>query len=56
MSKSANQKGIMLAGIIGLVLGLALMIVFNTFWVRSSSNESCVSCHAHPESDASWKQ
>ena len=32
------------------------MIVANTFWVKSSSNDSCMSCHAHPESDASWKQ
>lgn len=32
------------------------MVAFNTFWVRSSSNESCMSCHVHPESEASWKQ
>ena len=55
MSRSGSQKGIMTAGMVGLVLGLALMIVFNGFWVKSSSNESCTSCHAHPESDASWK-
>ena len=51
-----NKKNYLLAGLGGLVLGLSLMVVFNTFWTRSSSNESCMSCHAHPESDASYKQ
>ena len=56
MSSPKNRKNYLLAGLAGLVLGFSLMIVFNTFWVRSSSSESCMSCHAHPESDASWKQ
>lgn len=51
-----NKKNYLLAGLGGLVLGLSMMVVFNTFWTRSSSNESCMSCHAHPESDASYKQ
>ena len=51
-----KKKNYLLAGLGGLVLGLSLMVVFNTFWTRSSSNESCMSCHAHPESDASYKQ
>ena len=51
-----NKKNYLLAGLGGLVLGLSLMVVFNTFWTRSSSNDSCMSCHAHPESDASYKQ
>ena len=50
-----KKKNYLLAGLGGLVLGLSLMVVFNTFWTRSSSNESCMSCHAHPESDASYK-
>ena len=51
-----NKKNLLLAGLGGLVLGLSLMVAFNTVWTRSSSNESCMSCHAHPESDASYKQ
>ena len=51
-----KKKNYLLAGLGGLVLGLSLMVVFNTVWTRSSSNESCMSCHAHPESDASYKQ
>ena len=37
-------------------MGLSIMVVFNSFWTRSSSNDSCMSCHAHPESDASYRQ
>ena len=51
-----HKKNYLLAGLGGLVLGLSLMVVFNSFWVKSSSNDSCMSCHAHPESDASYKQ
>ena len=51
-----HKKKYLLAGLGGLVLGLSLMVVFNSFWVRSSSNDSCMSCHAHPESDASYRQ
>lgn len=40
----------------GAVLGFSLMIAFNWFWVNSSTNESCMACHAHPASDASWKK
>ena len=54
MSDKKNKY--IIIGLAGLVVGVSLMIVFNTFWVKSSSNESCMSCHAHPESNASWKQ
>ena len=56
MSKSGNKKKIFLAVLAGLVVGFSLMIGFNYFWVNSSKNESCMACHFHPESDASWKQ
>ena len=51
-----KKKNYLLAVLGGLVLGLSFMVVFNTVWTRSSSNDSCMSCHAHPESDASYKQ
>lgn len=51
-----HKKNYLLAGLGGLVLGLSLMVAFNSFWVKSSSNDSCMSCHAHPESDTSYKQ
>ena len=51
-----KKKNYLLAVLGGLVFGLSLMVVFNTVWTRSSSNDSCMSCHAHPQSDASYKQ
>ena len=51
-----HKRNYLLAGLGGLVLGLSLMVAFNSFWVKSASNDSCMSCHAHPESDASYKQ
>ena len=56
MSKSSNKKKFLLIGLAGLVVGFSLMIALNSLWVKSSKNESCMMCHFHPESDASWKQ
>ncbi len=56
MSKSSNKKKFLLIGLAGLVVGFSLMIALNSLWVNSSKNESCMMCHFHPESDASWKQ
>ncbi len=56
MSKSGNKKKFLLVGLAGLVVGFSLMILLNSFYVKSSSNEACMMCHYHPDSDASWKQ
>ena len=57
MSKNKkNTKKYTLLVLAGVVIGFSLMIVFNSVWVKISTNDSCISCHAHPESDASWKQ
>lgn len=57
MSYTGNRKNILIVCLIaGFVAGSALVAVLNVFWVRSSSNDACMSCHAHPESDTSWKQ
>ena len=55
MSKSKTKK-YLIVSLTGLVFGFSLMIGFNYMWVNSSKNESCMACHFHPESDASWKQ
>lgn len=56
MPGSHNRKKIFLAVLAGLVAGFSLMVVLNSLYVKSSSNESCMACHSHPDSDASWKQ
>jgi sulfatase modifying factor 1 len=40
----------------GLVLGAVLILAGNRALVRTSSNQYCISCHIHPEADASWKK
>ena len=39
-----------------IVVGFSLLIVFNWIWDKSSTNDSCMSCHYHTDSDMSWKQ
>ena len=50
-----HKRKYLLTGLGGIIIGLSLMMVFNSFWISSSSNDSCMSCHAHPESDASYR-
>jgi len=40
----------------GIVIGLVIALAIGCFYTTSSSSESCVSCHVHPDSDNSWKQ
>lgn len=54
MGKHRNR--FLLGALGGFVVGLSLMLAFNSAWTRSSMNESCMSCHSHPESDASYMQ
>ena len=57
MSKSKNnKKKFLLILLASHVVGLSLMITFNWFWTNSSTSDSCMKCHAHPASDASWKR
>ena len=56
MSKSGSKKKFLLIGLGGLVLGIAFMIAFDWMWKKTSTNESCMSCHFHEEADAAWKQ
>ncbi len=38
----------------GFVLGFALMIFLNSLYVKSSRNETCISCHVHGHADTAW--
>lgn len=51
----SSKKGILLV-LGGLIVGFSSMILFNWYWVNSSTNESCMSCHYHTEADQSWKK
>ncbi|MCF0168459.1 MAG: NapC/NirT family cytochrome c, partial [Bacteroidales bacterium] len=51
-----TSRNILIAALIGLIIGIALMMSFNQVYHYTSENETCTKCHYHPESDASWKQ
>lgn len=52
----SKKNKILLAALAGLFIGIALMIAFNAMIHSTSTNDFCMSCHYHPESDMSWKQ
>ena len=56
MSKASKSKKYFLLGLGAIVIGFSLLIVFNWMWDKSSTNDSCMSCHYHTDSDTSWKQ
>lgn len=43
-------------GLGGLLLGVIITILLTSFYNKTSTNESCMSCHYHSESDDMWKQ
>ena len=56
MAKSGKGKKYFLLSLGLIILGFSLLIVFNWLWDKSSTSESCMSCHYHTESDMMWKQ
>ena len=53
MAKGKNRGWII--GLCGVVAGVVVTLALTDVYHRSSSNETCFSCHVHPESDANWK-
>lgn len=53
MSSSSKQR-LLLVGLCGVFVGFALMIALGSAYVRSSTNDSCMSCHVHPQAEESW--
>ncbi|HQG62991.1 MAG TPA: SUMF1/EgtB/PvdO family nonheme iron enzyme [Bacteroidales bacterium] len=40
----------------GIIVGILIMVASGLAIKRTSTNDYCISCHIHPEADASWKQ
>ena len=52
-----NHKSVIWSAILGaFALGIVLALTFTAVDTRSSTNESCMSCHYHEEADRLWKQ
>ena len=56
MAGRRQIKGFLWSGIAGIAIGVAVMLLGNMFYTKSSTNESCISCHYHSEADEAWKQ
>ena len=50
----AGKKKSFLLILTGIVACLAVMLVLNTVYVKTSTNKSCMSCHVHEDADAKW--
>ena len=48
------KRTLWIAGI-GMVIGISVTIALNRVYMKTSSNEYCISCHIHPQADQSWK-
>ena len=53
--KGIGRKKLIWIIIAALAVGSSITIGLNRIYIQSSSDESCQSCHVHPEADKSWK-
>ncbi len=42
--------------VITALITVLVAMAFNTAWVRSSRDDSCMACHVHPHAEDSWRQ
>ena len=54
MSNSGGKYWII--GLIGLLVGVFVMAVFDSTMNKTSTNDYCMSCHTHVQADADWKK
>lgn len=54
--KKKKRNRYVLTATCGLAVGVILTLTGNHYYEKSSTNESCMSCHIHPEAETSWKQ
>ena len=55
-NKKKKSKKLLYAAIGGMASGFAIMIACAWMFEKTSTNESCMSCHINPEAENSWKQ
>ena len=47
---------LVISGIALILAGAAAMLLLNRVYIRTSSDDYCLSCHYHSEADDAWKQ
>lgn len=55
-TKLKRKKSFRLPLFLGIFIGIILVLLANKGIKYTSTNEYCMSCHSHPESDQLWKQ
>lgn len=50
-----SRKKFVLIVAAAVAVGVSVTIGLNRVYIHSSTDESCQSCHIHPEADKSWK-
>ena len=43
-------------GLIGLLVGVLIMALFDNTMNKTSTNDYCMSCHTHEQADLDWKK
>ncbi len=51
-----HTKIIVISIIAGILVGVTAVLLINRAYIRTTSNEYCMSCHYHSEADEAWKQ
>lgn len=53
--KGKRKRNLLLIILAAFAVGVSVTIGLNRVYIQSSTDESCQSCHIHPEADKSWK-
>lgn len=53
--KRGGRKRIFIVAFLGIIIGVLATVSVNYVWVNTSIDSSCMSCHAHPHAEKSWK-
>lgn len=54
-SSRSRKRRIILFTLFGVAVGVSVTIALNRVYMKTSSNEYCMSCHVHEDADKSWK-
>lgn len=50
-----NRRKIVLFTLFGVAVGVSVTIALNRVYMKTSTDEYCMSCHVHEAADKSWK-
>ena len=54
-SSRSRKRRIVLFTLFGVAVGVSVTIALNRVYMKTSTNEYCMSCHVHEDADKSWQ-